>query len=53
MRAQELKINKINYKIEFSFSDNSISLFEFIMNRIEESIIKERKREDVAFNNLT
>lgn len=53
MRVQELKINNVDYKIEFSFSNNSISLFEFIMNHIEESSIKERKREDVTFNDLT
>lgn len=53
METKEITINKIDYKIEFSFSNSSISLFEFLMNRIEENIFKERKEEDVTINNIT
>ena len=52
MKAQEIKINHMEYKVEFSFSDNSVSLFEFIMNHLEEKSRKERKKEDATFHNL-
>lgn len=53
METKEITIDKIDYKIEISFSSSSISLFEFMMNRIEENNYKEREKEDVTINNFT